>query len=324
MEIVTGSRLHFGLLHVPGSPAGPALSGPPNTRSFGGVGLMIEEPSVRLHAMPAACWQAEGPASETVLAFARECQTALDAKLCPPLAFRCTGAPPRHAGFGSGTQLGLAVARLIAHFSGQAECSIAQLAARVRRGKRSWVGIHGFQRGGFLVEAGTRGAGHPSPLLFGHPFPEDWRILAVRPTDQPAIHGNEETSLFAEMNRDEHAHSIAQELSRLLLLEVLPALLEADFEAFGEGLHAYNRKAGERFCRVQGGVFASAKVEAMIQFFRHAGCPGSGQSSWGPGTFAICRDEQQARHVAKRISSSWPTAQVIITRARNTGATAIG
>ncbi len=324
MEIISGSRLHFGLLHIPGSVTEPGSHGLANCRNFGGAGLMIEEPAVRLQAAPATSWSAEGLASETVLTFARECQSSPNARRCPPLAFRCTAAPPRHAGLGSGTQLGLAVASLIAYFGGQGERSIAELAAWVRRGKRSWVGIHGFRQGGFLVEAGKSTTRDSSPLLVRHPFPEAWRILVVRPINQPAVHGKEESSLFAEMDRDEKAHAIALELSGLLLMEVLPALLENDFESFGQGLHAYNRKAGERFCRVQGGVFSSQKVEELVQFLRNEGCPGSGQSSWGPGTFAICRDEHHARHVADRVAARLPAVEIVITKARNAGAARIG
>ena len=50
MEIVCGSRLHFGLLHVPHQPERENAQTAAPLRVYGGAGLMIEEPALRLEA----------------------------------------------------------------------------------------------------------------------------------------------------------------------------------------------------------------------------------------------------------------------------------
>ncbi len=320
MEVITGSRLHFGLLHVPGqTEAGPHGSAA-RVRSFGGAGLMIAEPCLRLEARRAESWIAEGPCADQIMAFAQACRRKIGEDACLPLAFRCRSAPPRHAGFGSGTQLGLAVAKLIAEMSDPTDCSVKELARRVGRGERSAIGTHGFAEGGFLVEAGKHAKIELSTLVGRHPFPEDWHIVVVLPSTNKAIHGVEEGRLFSDLEDDRTALRSAEVLCRLLFLEVIPALIERDYEVFGNALYEFNRKAGERFAKVQGGAFASEQVAELVERLRCEHCPAVGQSSWGPAVYAICRDEEEAVRMAIRARHSCHTAAIITTRALNFGA----
>src|SRR5437868_6920280 len=156
MEIATGSRLHFGLLYVPGQTEASLPENAGGMRSFGGAGLMIAEPALRLQAKRADVWSAEGPCADQIMAYAQSCRRMVGENVCPPLAFRCRSLPARHAGFGSGTQLGMSVAKLVAEMSGINDCPLKELARWVARGKRSAIGSHGFAQGGFLVEAGKR------------------------------------------------------------------------------------------------------------------------------------------------------------------------
>jgi beta-RFAP synthase len=320
MEVNTGSRLHFGLLHVPGTNTAARPEIAATIRSFGGAGLMIQEPALQLSAEPASRWRAEGPGSDDILGFVQKCVKAANNEALTPLAFHCHRLPPRHGGFGSGTQLGLAVASLIVRAQGNSDVPVESLASPVERGKRSWIGIHGFARGGFLVEAGKATLAGRSPLIVREPFPEHWPIVVTRPTHQLPIHGSEELQMFKELHREESALRIAEELSRLLLLGVLPALLEKDYQRFAESLFDFNRKAGERFAKVQGGLYASPRIAEFVEVLRQEQCPASGQSSWGPAVYAICRDEAHARRVVDRISRFSPYAETLITSAKNTPA----
>src|SRR5438045_889474 len=101
------SRLHFGLLRLPGR------DDPTETfaRRFGGVGLMVKEPGIALSVIPAAGWSADGPLAERALGYAQQFARALslhDRSPCHVIVEHCA---PEHAGLGTGTQLGLAVAR---------------------------------------------------------------------------------------------------------------------------------------------------------------------------------------------------------------------
>jgi beta-ribofuranosylaminobenzene 5'-phosphate synthase len=156
IRIRTPSRLHFGLLSIPGEDA----SGWSNQegdatlprRHFGGVGLMIERPGIELTLDPAKVWSAEGPCADRALAFSQRYCAAVGIDV--PFHLSIASAAPEHAGLGTGTQLGLAVARALAEGTQQPERDAVTLAQHVGRGKRSALGVHGFEHGGFLVEAG--------------------------------------------------------------------------------------------------------------------------------------------------------------------------
>ena len=65
---------------------------------------------------------------------------------------------PTHAGFGSGTQLALAIGRAFAQLNGIG-LSTTQIASSLGRGLRSGVGIAGFERGGLLLDGGPNADG---------------------------------------------------------------------------------------------------------------------------------------------------------------------
>lgn len=320
MDIVAGSRLHFGLLHVPGRADETQFGSGAGLRVFGGAGLMIEEPRLHLEARRAAAWNVEGPLAAEILDFTKACRGALGDTECSPLSIRCKAAPPRHAGFGSGTQLGLSVAKLVAEMNGKSNLPVQELAQWVGRGMRSAIGAHGFAAGGFLVEAGKMHEAELSPLLFRIEIPESWRIVIVLRSSESTIHGNQERKMFGELQNDECAIRATEALCRILLLGVIPALKAGDYVAFGESLYEFNRRAGERFAKAQGGAFSSEGIAETVEYLRQEGCRAVGQSSWGAAVFAICRDDHEASHVTLRARLRFPSAQVFGVRALNSGA----
>src|SRR5262249_34279802 len=134
------SRLHFGLLSLPADEGSWA-------RQFGGIGLMIEEPGVSVSLQPAESWSAEGFLAERALAYAKQIALALS---CPQrFQLNVEASAAEHVGLGTGTQLGLAVARALALVCGHKKLDAVELAYRLGRGKRSALGVYGFARGGF-------------------------------------------------------------------------------------------------------------------------------------------------------------------------------
>jgi len=254
------------------------------------------------------------------MAFADACRATLGESVGLPLTIRCHSAPPRHAGFGSGTQLGLSVARLITEMNGDCNRSIEDLARLVGRGKRSAVGAHGFALGGCIVEAGKLNDASLATPLVRYPFPESWGVVIVLQQGGPPIHGSRENKIFSELQLDASAVRTTEALCRILLLGVMPALSAEDYGAFAESLYEFNRKAGERFAGAQGGEFASGSVSEIIQSLRREGCPAVGQSSWGPAVFAICKDKNQTARLAMRARQLFEPADVFTTRSRNRGA----
>jgi beta-RFAP synthase len=324
-RVQTPSRLHFGLLSLasfdtvwPGRDGGPGVP----ARRFGGAGLIIDSPGVVLDATPAASWSAEGPLADRALAFARRFAESLTAgagrQPLSPHRIRVERAAPEHAGLGTGTQLGLAVAATLARSAGL-DLSAAELARRVGRGLRSGLGVHGFARGGFLVDGGKRDGPGLASLVAHAPFPEDWRVVVVLPGDNPAPHGPAEHAAFARLV-DRPAETDA--LCRLVLLGMLPALAERDFPAFGAALHDFNARAGGLFAAAQGGTYAGPHVAAAVAFLRGAGVRGVGQSSWGPAVFAVVGDPEEAEALARRTAAhlGLPAGRAFVARGSPGGA----
>lgn len=313
IRVTAPARLHFGLFVSESEPAPwPVTGGLLPVRRFGGVGLMVREPALVLRAEPAPTWTATGPHAERVLAFAElvAARATGVSPVGPPLAFTIERAPPAHAGLGSGTQLGLAVARAIAALW-HLPWTLPDLARWSGRGLRSGLGLHGFAQGGFLVEAGKRSADDAALLLARHDFPPEWDIVLIQPPGHARMHGPAEQDAFAHLANTTDVAPLA----RLVLLGLLPALLERDLHTFGLALHEFNRRAGAIFAPIQGGPYASPVLAALIDELTAEGVA-AGQSSWGPTVFAIAEPDRAAA-LAERLRGRGLDA--IITSAANTG-----
>ncbi len=285
-RIEAAARLHFGLLSAP-VPETEKLS----ARQYGGVGLMIDPPKVVLSASIAAKWSAAGPAALRALAFAQTFTATLPVDEQSPFALEVEQCPEAHAGLGSGTALALAVARAIAVEIGHGAWQAVELAKRVGRGERSAVGVHGFQHGGLIVEAGKTSAERLGSLVGAYDFPSDWRVVLARPASDAAWHGSRERLAFECLTRG----NPTELLWRLVTTGLLPALQSKDFDAFAEALFEYNARSGEAFADQQGGVYAGPAVADLVARLREHGMRGVGQSSWGPTVFALARDLEEAQ-----------------------------
>ena len=113
IRIRTPSRLHFGLLGW----------GPQAVRQFGGVGLMIEDPGLELVGETAPEWTFEGPLAprveQVVRRLVEESRSDRSDFVMPAGArIEVLSAPAEHVGLGVGTQLSLAVVRLLLELAG--------------------------------------------------------------------------------------------------------------------------------------------------------------------------------------------------------------
>ena len=293
IRVVAPSRLHFGLFRVPtaGAEDGPA---------FGGVGLMVERPGVVVVVRPSDSWQFEGLLASRAQVFAARFMLSLPEhrrRAFQVLVERC---PAEHTGLGVGTQLGLAVAKALAVACGEAEWSAAELAARTGRGERSAIGVHGFDRGGLLADAGKHAGDEISPLLGHVTLPAEWRVVVFTPRAE-RWHGDRERAAFASARPG--APGALRELAETALL---PAAARGDLDAFGEAVYAFNRTAGEPFAAAQGGIYASTEIAELIADIRQCGVKGVGQSSWGPTVFAVVGSSDDAVSLVERFRGRVP------------------
>lgn len=285
VTVRTVARLHMGVLDLGGRLG----------RRFGGIGAAIPQPAAVVEAVPATDWSAEGPEAERVLQFARAVAEKLPA--VRPARFLVHEVMPAHAGLGSGTQLGLAVARAIAALNGL-DLDTGSLARAVGRGVRSAIGTWAFESGGFLVEGGRRpGAASVAPLLARFTMPAAWRCVVVIPDGRRGLSGEAELaalrSLPAPPDRE------VEQVSHLVLMQLLPALVEGDLSGFGGALTGIQRITGGWFARSQGGVYAPGPTAELVELLSELGAPGVGQSSWGPTVYGIVDSDGAAERIAR-------------------------
>src|SRR5438105_3705804 len=269
------ARLHFGVLDLRGDLG----------RRFGGIGAAVPAPSLLLEARRAAALKAEGPEAARALGSAR--RFARHHGLDLRLHFCLHRSIPPHAGLGSGTQLALAVARASAELCGL-PTDVMSLAHAVDRGRRSGVGTWTFAYGGFVLEGGRAAGGERvAPLLARLPFPDAWRCVVAVPRGKPGLAGDDEAAAFARLPTP-GARDV-ERVAHLVLMQLLPALAEADLAGFGAALGEVQRITGGWFAPVQGGVFAPGETGELVERLRAWGAVGVGQSSWGragSGTWA--------------------------------------
>src|SRR6478672_6627824 len=150
------------------------------SRRFGGFGVAIESPrvvvSVRL--LPGEEVVVTGSQADRATTFARRAWSRLG--IGGGVEVDVREAIPPHMGLGSGTKLGLAIARGLAELAGVA-AGPEQLAAASGRAARSSVGVWTFAAPGLVIEAGVADDGSVSPLVARHAMPEQWRCVLALP-----------------------------------------------------------------------------------------------------------------------------------------------
>jgi beta-ribofuranosylaminobenzene 5'-phosphate synthase len=298
------ARLHFGFLDLHGGLG----------RRFGSIGLAVDAPAVEITATRNERLDVAGPEAERVRGYARAAAAHLG--IPEAASLRVAAAIPPHAGFGSGTQLALAVAAALARLAGR-PFAPEDFADALDRGNRSGVGLAAFTQGGLIVDGGRDAAGGPPPVIARLPYPEAWRVVLILDEGMTGVHGSREVEAFRDLPR--FPADQAAEICRTVLMQVMPAAIVADAQAFGTGITAIQRRIGDHFAPHQGGRYASPAVAEALAAIAARGIAGYGQSSWGPTGFALLPSEAEARALIAEIERPGPL-RFLIARGRNAGA----
>ena len=300
------ARLHAGFLDLHGGLG----------RRFGSIGITLEEIATVVRGTRAAALGADGPSAER----ARRGAERLHRDLGLPCNVHLTveQAIPEHVGLGSGTQMDLAVAAVMAGLAGH-PVATRDFARRLGRGARSGIGIGAFEDGGVLVDGGVGAGGEVPPVVARAPFPEGWRILLLHHDGGSGLHGPQEVEAFRAL--PPFPAERAGHLCRLVLMVALPALAETDLARFGQALGEMQRIVGDHFAPAQGGRFTSPLVGEVLSWLERRGVAGVGQSSWGPTGFAVV-NAADAEGLAADLRRRWDGTplRVQVCRGRNAGA----
>lgn len=286
----TGARLHLGQLDINGSLG----------RIYGGIGLALDQPRLELEARQSNRIEIEAPDAEWKR-IEKITSLYLQHYSLPGVAIRVAKALPAHSGLGSGTQLALALGVAICRVYGL-NLPLQELAGVTdRESSRSGLGVATFQQGGFVVDGGKPldgrcGIGgsqyYIPPLVARLAFPQDWRVILVLPNSPVRVSGcTEEKKFKALAAMDEQ---ISGKITRLVLMQLLPAIAEKNLSAFGNAVTEIQEYLGDYFTPVQGGRFATAEGARVAQYFLSRNVLGVGQSSWGPTVYAFTHKENAA------------------------------
>lgn len=286
-------------------------------RRFGSIGLSLDAPATDLTLRRAAHTHVQGPESERA---ARYLSTlAAHLRLEGGHVLTIESAIPPHAGLGSGTQLALSVVTALRRLHRLAP-DLRGDAHRLGRGGRSGIGIGLFRRGGLVVDGGSGARDAPPPLLARLAVPAAWRVLLLADPARQGLAGAQESAAFAALRP--LPDTAAAHVCRLVLMQALPALAEADLPGFGAAITAIQEIVGDHFAPAQGGRFTSPRVAAALAWLWAEGAVGLGQSSWGPTGFAFAPDEATGRRLRAALvgHETGKGLDVTLCRALNRGA----
>ena len=309
------ARLHLGFLD-------PAAS---LGRRFGSLGLVIDGFDTVVELRPAATDQVRtetaGAAAQRGRVLEHLQRLREHTGRIAPLSLHLRQVPPAHAGFGSGTQLALAVGRAFAAMHGL-DLPTATLARWLGRGLRSGIGIAGFDQGGLLLDGGPGPGGAAAPLLSRLELPAQWQVLVVLDERQQGLSGAAEREAIATL--PPLPRERAAEICHEVLMRVMPGAALGDFAAFAAGVNRVQEVLGQHFAPAQaGGAWTSAAVGRLMQHLRDNQQVAIGQSSWGPTGFVIVPSADEATRLidtARQVGALDPALELRTVGARSHGA----
>jgi len=289
-------------------------------RIHGSVGVAIERPRLAVKIRESGETRIRGARSERasniVETLLRDSgvQSGVDVEIVEDI--------PEHSGFGSGTQLVMALGTALNRIF-DLKLEPGKIAARFGRSRVSGVGVHAFLGGGFIVDGGhalTRRDALP-PLVFRHAVPEDWLFVIGFPDIDRGVSGEQEKAAFRAL--EPPPAEVVADVARLVLLQMIPSIIEPDVERFGDAMTKLDTKFGSYWTKVQGGIYSHPRIEEAVNHLLAEGALGAGQSSWGPALYGLADDRAQADRLAsslRRFLNTGGRGEVFVAAADNVGA----
>lgn len=311
LKISAPARLHFGIIDMRGDLG----------RIHGSAGVSVQKPSIVLDVQQSSVTNVRGDQSGRVTQLIQIIRSVYNIQ--SSISVTVIQRIPEHIGFGSGTQLALSLGMAFNKIYDLNQ-SLEQIAVHLKRGRVSGIGTHGFIKGGFIVDGGHR-VGNPNtipPLIYRHDFPEDWRFLICVPDIKKGLSGEQEQKAFQQLeppNADTVAHA-----SRVVLMQMIPAIIEEDINLFGSAITKLDTIFGDYWTGIQGGTYSHPRIEECVSHLLDIGAYGAGQSSWGPALYGLVNGENQAKRLLqsmkKFLNDGENTGKAYISDADNRGA----
>lgn len=222
---------------------------------------------------------------------------------------------PKHVGLGSTTQLLLSVSHGLMLSNGL-NPDIVEIARKTGLGRISGVGTYIYMYGGLVVDSGKRCEEDFPQLLMRFEVPESWRFVVAIPSGMGLDEVREKEVFEAG---EEVPGEVIWYASYTLFAELIPSLLEREFEVFAKSLTNFQETVGRMFSRYQGGVFAQRSA-VVVNKMKELGLMGVGQSSWGPAVYGVTDTHEKAVKISDRLRELLDGVQVFVAKPRNRGA----
>jgi beta-ribofuranosylaminobenzene 5'-phosphate synthase len=207
---------------------------------------------------------------------------------------------PKHLGMGSQTALSLGIGTALSKIYGIDDVSVEEMALMLGRGTVTALGTYGFKLGGLILDGGfktdMKGKMIP-PLIFRKDIPENWFFVVCIPKAPiPKILKIKENENEVLDNLKLMEKEVSAELSRLVLMQILPSFIEGDLVTFGKALTKFNSRLGGFWSDFQeDAVYCDPIVEGGIKLMLKKGAPCACQTCWGPTFYTIVKGEKTAK-----------------------------
>ena len=234
---------------------------------------------------------------------------------------------PKHLGMGSQTALALSIGHAISELYHR-PIDIEEMAIALGRSDIVALGLNSFQTGGFIVDGGYRTAEKGRripPCLFRYPIPEDWLFVVCIPRKPiPEILKIKENEEEILNNLKPMPEQMSDRLSRIMLMQVMPSIMEHDIQTFGKYITAFNSRLGSFWEEFQdGNTYCDPVVESGINILLENGAYGACQTCWGPTFYGIVDNGETARTLVTKLEDLLEThggGDVFCTQGNNEGA----
>ena len=296
----------------------PDLSGDMG-RLYGTVGFAIETPRLEIEVRGA---EKDNSNDGDALRFLRRFRESYN---FPPVEVVVKSYIPRWVGIGFHTTLALSVGEGINRLFNLG-LSLEEIALAMKRGLITALGFYALKVGGFIYEGGfpvDRREKVVPPLVFRGEMPDDWLfVVAIPETPRKALAEVRKREDEILGNLKKMPPELADRLSRIVLMKILPAFVERDIKTCGEGLYLFNHLLGEFWSDYQENVYCCDIVNGGIKHMierTHCAC----QTSWGPTFYGLVDGRERAEEVRSAVESflreNGDGGEVFVTRADNRG-----
>jgi beta-ribofuranosylaminobenzene 5'-phosphate synthase len=234
---------------------------------------------------------------------------------------------PKHLGMGSQTALALSIGHAISELHHR-PIDTEEMAIALGRSEIVALGFNSFQTGGFIVDGGYRIAEkgrRVPPCIFRYPIPEDWLFVVCIPHRPiPEILKIKEHEEEILKNLKPMPEQMSGRLSRIMLMQVMPSIMEHDIKTFGKCITAFNSRLGSFWKEFQeGNTYCDPIVESGIKTLLENGAYGACQTCWGPTFYGLVDNRETARRLVKKLEDLLEThggGDVFYTPGNNEGA----